>query len=98
MSPVSATPDRSSMNGSVEYRALNVGFVPTSISDRMPAVGRVATDAIGIAGEFTLSTRSGHWQAAALWSPIARLDRAAKSLRAALHLTTEADHPFLKSR
>ncbi len=40
MSPVSATPDRSSMNGSVEYRALNVGFVPTNIADRMPAVGR----------------------------------------------------------
>jgi hypothetical protein len=28
MSPVSATPDRSSMNGSVKYRALNVGFIP----------------------------------------------------------------------
>jgi len=28
------------MNGSVEYRALNVGFVPTNIADGMPAVGR----------------------------------------------------------
>jgi hypothetical protein len=25
------------MNGSVEYRALNVGFIPTNVADRMPA-------------------------------------------------------------
>ena len=43
MSPVSATPDRSSMNGSVEYRALNVGFIPTNVADRMPQLGRSPT-------------------------------------------------------
>lgn len=41
MSPVSATSDRSSMNGSVEYRALNVGFIPMNVADRMAAVGRL---------------------------------------------------------
>jgi hypothetical protein len=44
MPPVSATPSRSSMNASVEYRALNVGFVPTNLEDRMPAVGREQPD------------------------------------------------------
>jgi hypothetical protein len=47
MSPVPATLDRSSMNGGVEYRALNVGFVPTNIADRMPAVSRDTPLAIG---------------------------------------------------
>jgi hypothetical protein len=29
------------MNGSVECTALNVGFVPTNIADRMPGFGRL---------------------------------------------------------
>jgi hypothetical protein len=62
MSPVSATPERSSMNGSVEYSSLNVGFVPSNIADRMPAVGRQAADpgiSIGICVGLACSTSGG---------------------------------------
>jgi hypothetical protein len=45
--------------------AENVRFVAVISELSAPGLGRLATDAIGIAGEFTLSTHSGLWRMAA---------------------------------
>jgi hypothetical protein len=56
-----------SIHSQLNVSALNDGFTALNSMAATSQSGRVATDAVGIVGEFTLSTPSGRWPPAALW-------------------------------